>query len=142
LPALFTTLKEKITQIRDNLFWWLKNICSSAVNRISDKVSKVRDKINAARDAIASLWWWGSSWWRASWWRVIAGQTYRVNEIHWEYFTPAVNWKISSSPPSPNINISFWDVNVRDEQDIDTLVDKLKSELIWVYQNIALWYPG
>jgi hypothetical protein len=33
-----------------------------------------------------------------------------VNEIHWEYFTPAVNWRISNSPPvaSPNINISFW----------------------------------
>jgi hypothetical protein len=33
-------------------------------------------------------------------------------------------------------------VNVRDEQDVNLLVEKLKSELIWVYQNIALWYPG
>ena len=142
LPQIFETLKTTITNIWDNLFSWLKNICSSAVDWISSKVQKVWDKIQAAKDAIASLWWWWSSWWRASWWTVLAGQTYRVNEIHWEYFTPAVNWKISSSPPSPNINISFWDVNVRDEQDIDTLVDKLKSELIWVYQNIALWYPG
>ena len=142
LPQIFETLKTTITNIWDNLFSWLKNICSSAVDWISSKVQKVWDKIQAAKDAIASLWWWWSSWWRASWWTVLAGQTYRVNEIHWEYFTPAVNWKISSSPPSPNINISFWDVNVRDEGDIDTLVDKLKSELIWVYQNIALWYPG
>ena len=142
LPQIFETLKTTITNIWYNLFSWLKNICSSAVDWISSKVQKVWDKIQAAKDAIASLWWWWSSWWRASWWTVLAGQTYRVNEIHWEYFTPAVNWKISSSPPSPNINISFWDVNVRDEQDIDTLVDKLKSELIWVYQNIALWYPG
>ena len=142
LPQIFETLKTTITNIWDNLFSWLKNICSSAVDWISSKVQKVWDKIQSAKDAIASLWWWWSSWWRASWWTVLAGQTYRVNEIHWEYFTPAVNWKISSSPPSPNINISFWDVNVRDEQDIDTLVDKLKSELIWVYQNIALWYPG
>ena len=143
LPQIFETLKTTITNIWDNLFSWLKNICSSAVNRISDKVQKVRDKIQAAKDAIASLWGWGSSWWRASGWTVLAGQTYRVNEIHWEYFTPAVNWRISNAPPSsPNINISFWDVNVRDEGDIDTLVDKLKSELIWVYQNIALWYPG
>ena len=144
LPQIFETLKTTITNIWDNLFSWLKNICSSAVDWISSKVQKVWDKIQAAKDAIASLWWWWSSWWRASWWTVLAGQTYRVNEIHWEYFTPAVNWRISSSPPiwSPNINISFWDVNVRDEQDVDTLVDKLKSELIWVYQNIALWYPG
>ena len=144
LPAIFETLKTTITNIWDNLFNWLKNICSSAVNWISDKVSKVRDKINAAKDAIASLRWWGSSWWRASGWTVLAWQTYRVNEIHWEYFTPSVNWRISPSPPSwsPSINISFWDVNVRDEQDINLLVDKLKSELIWVYRNIALWYPG
>ena len=144
LPAIFETLKTTITNIWDNLFNWLKNICSSAVNWISDKISKVRDKINAAKDAIASLRWWGSSWWRASGWTVLAWQTYRVNEIHWEYFTPSVNWRISPSPPSwsPSINISFWDVNVRDEQDINLLVDKLKSELIWVYQNIALWYPG
>jgi hypothetical protein len=25
---------------------------------------------------------------------------------------------------------------------MNLLVDKLKNELIWVYQNIALWYPG
>ena len=143
LPQIFETLKTTITNIWDNLFSWLKNICSSAVNWISDKVQKVRDKIQAAKDAIASLWGWGSSWWRASGWTVLAGQTYRVNEIHWEYFTPAVNWRISNAPPSsPNISISFWDVNVRDEGDINLLVDKLKSELIWVYQNIALWYPG
>ena len=144
LPAIFETLKSTITNIWDGLFSWLKNICSSAVDWISSKVQKVWDKINAAKDAIASLWWWWSSWWRASWWTVLAWQTYRVNEIHWEYFTPAVNWRISSSPPmsSPNINISFWDVNIRDEQDMNTLVDKLKNELIWVYQNIALWYPG
>ena len=144
LPAIFETLKTTITNIWDGLFSWLKNICSSAVDWISSKVQKVWDKIQAAKDAIASLWWWWSSWWRASWWTVLAGQTYRVNEIHWEYFTPAVNGRISSSPPvaSPNINISFWDVNVRDEQDMNLLVDKLKNELIWVYQNIALWYPG
>ncbi len=143
LPQIFETLKTTITGIWNNLFSWLKDICSTAVNRISDKVSKVWDKIQAAKDAIASLWWWWSSWWRASWWTVLAGQTYRVNEIHWEYFTPAVNWKITNSPPSsPNINISFWDVNIRDEQDMNLLVDKLKNELIWVYQNIALWYPG
>ena len=143
LPKIFETLKSTITGIRDNLFSWLKNICSSAVDWISSKVQKVRDKINAAKDAIASLWWWWSSGWRASWGTVLAWQTYRVNEIHWEYFTPAVNWRISPAPPSsPNISISFWDVNVKDEQDINLLVDRLKNELIWVYKNISLWYLG
>ena len=143
LPAIFETLKTTITNIWDNLFSWLKNICSSAVDWISSKVQKVRDKINAAKDAIASLWWWGSSWWRASGWVVLAGQTYRVNEIHWEYFTPSVNWRISSSPPtSPNVSINFWDVNVRDEQDINLIVEKVKQWFIEVYQNISLWYLG
>ena len=143
LPAIFETLKTTITNIWDNLFSWLKNICSSAVDWISSQVQKVWDKINAAKDAIASLRWWGSSWGRASGWVVLAGQTYRVNEIHWEYFTPSVNWRISSSPPtSPNVSINFWDVNVRDEQDINLIVEKVKQWFIEVYQNISLWYLG
>ena len=143
LPAIFETLKTTITKIWDGLFSWLKNICSSAVDRISSKVQKVWDKINAAKDAIASLRWWGSSWWRASWGKVIAWQTYRVNEIHWEYFTPAVNWIVTPAPvmnSSPNISINFWDVNIRDEQDVRNLIDEMKEGLMDVYRNIALWY--
>lgn len=141
LPAIFETLKNTITWIWDNLFNWLKNICKSAVDRISDKVSKVRDKINAAKEAIAGLRWWWSSGWRASWWTVLAGQTYRVNEIHWEYFTPAVNGKITNTPPSsPNISINFWDVNIRNESDMNLLIEQMKEGLMDVYRNIALWY--
>jgi len=141
LPAIFETLKNTITWIWDNLFNWLKNICKSAVDRISDKVSKVWDKINAAKEAIAGLRWWWSSGWRASWWTVLAGQTYRVNEIHWEYFTPAVNGKITNTPPSsPNISINFWDVNIRNESDMNLLIEQVKEGLMDVYRNIALWY--
>jgi hypothetical protein len=141
LPALFTTLKEKITQIRDNLFWWLKNICSSAVDWISDKISRIRDKINAAREAISWLLWWGSSWWRASWGRVIAGQTYRVNEIHWEYFTPAVNWTISSSPQnwSYEVNINFGNVVLNNWEDENQFAEKVREVMIEVFRNKALW---
>ncbi len=141
LPAIFETLKTTITGIWTNLFTSLKDICTSAVNRISDKVSKVRDKINAARDAIASLWWWGSSWWRASWWQVIAWQTYRVNEIHWEYFTPAVNWIVTpakSMNQAPNVSINFWDVNVKDESDIIKIWDIIEEKLKAIYSNIYL----
>ena len=141
LPAIFETLKSTITWIWDNLFSWLKNICSSAVDRISSKVQKVRDKINAARDAIASLWWWWSSWWRASWWRVIAWETYRVNEIHWEYFTPAVNWIVTPAKnltQAPNVNINFWEVSVRDDQDIVKIWDLIDERLKAIYQNIYL----
>ena len=141
LPAIFETLKATITGIWDNLFSWLKNICSSAVNRISDKVSKVRDKINAAREAIASLWWWWSSWGRASWGRVIAGQTYRVNEIQWEYFTPAVNGIVTPAremTQAPNVNINFWDVSVRDESDIVKIWDLIDERLKAIYSNIYL----
>lgn len=141
LPAIFETLKTTITGIWTNLFTSLKDICTSAVNRISDKVSRVRDKINAARDAIASLWWWGSSWWRASWWQVIAWQTYRVNEIHWEYFTPAVNWIVTpakSMNQAPNVSINFGDVNVRDESDIIKIWDLIDERLKAIYSNIYL----
>ena len=141
LPAIFETIKATITGIWDNLFSWLKNICSSAVDRISSKVQKVRDKINAARDAIASLWWWGSSWWRASGWQVIAWQTYRVNEIHWEYFTPSVNGIVTPArniTQAPNVNINFWDVSVRDDQDIIKIWDLIDERLKAIYQNIYL----
>ncbi len=140
LPAIFETLKATITGIWDNLFSWLKNICKGAVDWISDKVSRVRDKINAAREAIASLWWW-SSWWRASWGRVIAGQTYRVNEIHWEYFTPAVNGIVTPDREmnqAPNVNINFWDVTVRDESDIVKIWDLIDERLKAIYSNIYL----
>lgn len=140
LPAIFETLKATITGIWDNLFSWLKNICKWAVDWISDKVSRVRDKINAAREAIASLWWW-SSWWRASWGRVIAGQTYRVNEIHWEYFTPAVNGIVTPAREmnqAPNVNINFWDVTVRDESDIVKIWDLIDERLKAIYSNIYL----
>lgn len=141
LPAIFETLKATITGIWDNLFSWLKNICSSAVDRISSKVQKVRDKINAARDAIASLWWWWSSWWRASGWQVIAWQTYRVNEIQWEYFTPSVNGIITpakSMNQAPNVSINFGDVSVRDDQDIIKIWDLIDERLKAIYSNIYL----
>ena len=141
LPQIFETLKITITNIWDNLFSWLKNICSSAVNWISDKVQKVWDKIQAAKDAIASLWWWWSSWWRASWWTVLAGQTYRVNEIHWEYFTPAVNWRIDNKPNiTPNVNINFtWDINANSEKDLINLENMIKEVMIDTYKNLLLW---
>ena len=141
LPQIFETLKSTITNIRDNLFSWLKNICSSAVDWISSKVQKVWDKIQAAKDAISSLWWWWSSWWRASWWTVLAWQTYRVNEIHWEYFTPAVNWIITPAKnlnQAPNVNINFWDVNVRDESDMIQIWEIIEEKLKSIYQNIYL----
>ena len=143
LPALFSSLKEKITQIWDTMFWWLKNICSSAVDWISDKISKIRDKINAAREAISWLWWWSSSasWGRASWGRVIAWETYRVNEIRWEYFTPAVNWTISSSPRnwSYEVNINFGNVVLNNWEDENQFAEKVREVMIEVFRNKALW---
>lgn len=141
LPAVFETLKTTLTNIRTWLFDGLKNICTWAVDWISDKVSRVWDKINAAKDAIASLWWWWSSWWRASWWTVLAGQTYRVNEIHWEYFTPAVNGIVTPAKnlnQAPNVNINFWEVSVRDEQDMVRLGDIIEEKLKAIYSNIYL----
>ena len=140
LPQIFETLKTTITNIWDGLFSWLKNICSSAVDWISSKVQKVWDKIQAAKDAIASLWGCWSSWWRASWWTVLAWQTYRVNEIHWEYFTPAVNWRIDNKPNiTPNVNINFtWDINANSEKDLINLEDMIKEVMIDTYKNVIL----
>ena len=141
LPAIFETLKTKITETRENLFTSLKDICKWAVDRISEKVTSIQNKINAAKDAITWLWWWWSSWWRASWGQVLAWQTYRVNEIHWEYFTPSVNWIITPTKPinqTPNVNINFWDVNVRDESDIIKIWEIIDERLKAIYSNIYL----
>lgn len=143
LPAVFETLKTTINTIWNSLFDGLKNICSWAVDRISDKVSRVWDRIQAAKDAIASLWWWWSSWWRASWWVVLAGQTYRVNEIHWEYFTPAVNGRITPTPPttSPNLSINFnGNIAVRNDEDFEIIKSTVKEVIMESYKNLSMWY--
>ena len=145
LPEMFENLKAKLINIRDTLFWGLKNICSWAVDWISDKISAIWDKINAARDAIASLWWGENSntvsWWRASWWTVLAGQTYRVNEIRWEYFTPSVNWTISASPQNwgPNVTINFGNVILNNWDDVSSFAERVRGVMIEVFRNKALW---
>lgn len=143
LPAIFETLKTTINTIWNSLFDGLKNICSWAVDRISDKVSRVWDRIQAAKDAIASLWWWWSSWWRASWWVVLAWETYRVNEIHWEYFTPAVNGRITPTPTttSPNLSINFnGNIAVRNDEDFEIIKSTVKEVIMESYKNLSMWY--
>ena len=143
LPAVFETLKTTINTIWNSLFDGLKNICSWAVDRISDKVSRVWDRIQAAKDAIASLWWWWSSWWRASWWVVLAWETYRVNEIHWDYFTPAVNGRITPAPTtnSPNLSINFnGNIAVRNDEDFEIIKSTVKEVIMESYKNLSMWY--
>jgi hypothetical protein len=144
LPAFFENLRERITNIRDWLFSWLKNICSSAIEWISNKIQIIWNSIAAARDAITSLWWWDSvdvGWWRASWWTVLAGRTYRVNEIKGEYFTPSTNWTISAGSPnwSFEVNISFWNVILNNWEDENQFADRVREVMVWVFKNKALW---
>ncbi len=142
LPQIFESLKATITWIWDSLFSWLKDICKWAVDWISDKISAIWDSISAARDAISNLW--SSSttpiWWRASWWRVIAWETYRVNEIHWEYFTPSSNGTISVSPLnwSPNVTINFGNVILNNWDDESSFAEKVRGVMMDVYRNRAL----
>ena len=142
LPEIFETLKESITTIRNNLFTWLKDICKGAVDRISDKISKIWDRINSAREAVASLrnWWSSTTWTRASWGTVIAWQTYRVNEIHGEFFTPKTNWTISASSPnwSYEVNISFGNVILNNWEDESQFAEKVKDVMIAVFKNKSL----
>ena len=142
LPQIFESLKATITWIWDSLFSWLKDICKWAVDWISDKISAIWDSISAARDAISNLW--SSSttpiWWRASWWRVIAWETYRVNEIRWEYFTPSTNGTISVSPLnwSPNVTINFGNVILNNWDDESSFAEKVRGVMMDVYRNRAL----
>ena len=142
LPEIFETLKESITSIRNNLFTWLKDICKGAVDRISDKISKIWDRINSAREAVASLrnWWSQATWTRASWGAVLAWQTYRVNEIHGEFFTPKTNWTISASSPnwSYEVNISFGNVILNNWEDESQFAEKVKDVMIAVFKNKSL----
>lgn len=142
LPQIFESLKSVLTWIWNSLFSWLKDICKWAVDWISDKISAIWDKIAAAKDAISNLWSSSSApiWWRASWWRVIAWETYRVNEIHWEYFTPASNGTISVSPLnwSPNVTINFGNVILNNWDDESSFAEKVRGVMMDVYRNRAL----
>ena len=142
LPQIFESLKSVLTWIWDSLFSWLKDICKWAVDWISDKISAIWDKIAAAKDAISNLWSSSSApiWWRASWWRVIAWETYRVNEIYWEYFTPASNGTISVSPLnwSPNVTINFGNVILNNWDDESSFAEKVRGVMMDVYRNRAL----
>jgi hypothetical protein len=86
-------------------------------------------------------WWSSTTWTRASWGTVLAWQTYRVNEIHGEYFRPLTNWTISVSPQnwSPNVSISFWDVIISNSEDVNQFAERVKEVMIEVYRNKALW---
>ena len=143
LPGIIETLKNTATSLWNGMFNGLKNICSSAIDWMSNKISRIWDKIQAAKDAIASLWGGGSSWSRASGWLVLAGQTYRVNEIHWEYFTPMVNGMVTPAPATtnaPNLSINFTgDINVRNQDDINNFSEKVREVILDVYKNLATW---
>lgn len=148
IQVLFEKLKDTLIGIRNTLFNSLKETCSSAVNRISDKISKIREKISTAKDAVSNLRNGSSgsspSWWRASWWLVLAWQTYRVNEIHWEYFTPSVNGRISpinqtTTPPSISINFT-WNINLTNQADENRFAEKVRNVVMECYQNLSLWY--
>ena len=145
LPQIFESLKVSVTSVWSSTFGWLQDICRSALDWIANKISSVWDSIISARDAISSLWSDSSSvntvWSRASWWVVLAWQTYRVNEIHGEYFRPLTNWTISVSPQnwSPNVSISFWDVIISNSEDVNQFAERVKEVMIEVYRNKALW---
>ena len=145
LPQIFENLKSVITWIWSSTFSWLKEICSWALDWISNKISWIWDSIQSARDAISSLWSDSSSvnavWSRASWWVVLAWQTYRVNEIHGEYFRPSTNGTISVNPQnwSPNVSISFWDVILNNWDDANQFSERVRNVMIEVFRNKALW---
>jgi phage-related protein len=145
LPQIFENLKSVITWIWSSTFSWLKEICNWALDWISNKISSIWDSIQSARDAISSLWSDSSSvsavGSRASWWVVLAWQTYRVNEIHGEYFRPSTNWTISVNPRnwSPNVNISFWDVILNNWDDANQFSERVRNVMMEVFRNKSLW---
>jgi hypothetical protein len=85
-------------------------------------------------------WWSSTTWTRASWGTVLAWQTYRVNEIHGEFFTPKTNWTISASSPnwSCEVNISFGNVILNNWEDESQFAEKVKDVMIAVFKNKSL----
>lgn len=150
LPGIFTTIKETISKIWTSMFETLKSITSTAINWISDKIEAIRRRIREAQQAIAGMFGGGGSTGgvaktarsigqRASGGLVLAGQLYRVNELGTEYFRPSVNGTISSSAhSSPSIHLSFGDIHVNDQSDIDTFANKVKAVLVDTYRNLQL----
>lgn len=144
LPWIIESIKTTLTNLRTNMFEWIKNIAKNALNRIEDKISSVWDSILSAKEAVSNFFWWWSTTPHASGWYVTAWQTYRVNEIHWEYFTPFKNWYISPAPAiawNTSISINFnWDMRIWNESDENRLIQKMKDTLIETYENLSMWY--
>lgn len=152
LPGIFTTIKETISKIWTGMFETLKSITTGDVDRISNKIESIRKRIKDAQQAIAGIFGGDSGapasatktarsiGQRASGGMVLAGQLYRVNELGTEYFRPSVNGTISrSNASSPNIQLTFGDVHIHGESDMNDFADKVRSVMMEAYRNISLW---
>jgi hypothetical protein len=84
------------------------------------------------------------SWARASGWDVLAGWTYLVWEKWPELFTPSRSGYIVPNNElwgkSPVININMWWVSVRNESDMNTLVNKITNAITrQLKMNKSFW---
>lgn len=76
---------------------------------------------------------------RASGGMVLAGQLYKINELGTEYFRPSVNGTISrSNASSPNIQLTFGDVHIHNESDMNVFAQKVQDVMIETYRNLSL----
>lgn len=142
-------LKTKISDVWDNVktrtseAW--DSIKTSVINVIDDMKARLSNILQKAKDVareVATFWLAKTKtfnsnevdWNRAVWGTVQAWKTYRVWENGEEFFSPSTSWKIIPNNQlwqwgNTKININFWGVSVRNDNDISKMVAMVEERL-------------
>lgn len=127
--AVFEKLHWVVTSIVERI----ENYVSSALVRIKDTIREIAT-LGQANTQTYNGW---IDWARAMWWPVRGGGTYLVGERWPELFTPRTSGSITPNNQLwwSTISINFGGVSVRNDSDVDMIVNKLTREL----QLYKLW---
>jgi len=125
---LWNGLTEFVGNIFDRIVWRIKGMVNSAISLINDAIDLANKVPGVDIWHIPTLD--GA---RAEGWPVRSWGAYLVGERWPEIFTPSRSWYIVPNHElggwSPTININIWGVSVRNESDMNLLVDKIRYAL-------------
>lgn len=138
---IWATIVETWRAVFEKLHWVVTSIVERIENYVRSALVRIKDTIREIAtlgQANTQTYNGGIDWARAMWWPVRGGGTYLVGERWPELFTPRTSGAITPNNQlwwSSSISINFWGVSVRNDSDIDMIVNKLTREL----QLYKLW---
>lgn len=134
IEEIFNSIKKIIEDTISYINW----IIESAMNKITWLVNSVSNAFNSVKNLWNSIWnsisWaiW-NIWFKAMWWPVNSNTPYIVWEKWPELFVPNSSWNIIPNNKlswwwnNINVSINMWWISVRNNNDIDNIVDKIKQ---------------